>query len=67
MVVVRAGVSITGLLAALIGLVWISQGTGLFPYPATSFMINQSPWIWRGALLFILGLAIFWAGRRFIR
>jgi hypothetical protein len=30
-------------------------------------MINQTPWIWRGALLLILGLACFWAARRFLR
>jgi len=27
-------------------------------------MINQSPWIWRGALLAIVGLAVFWLSRR---
>jgi hypothetical protein len=67
MVVARVGVSIIGLFAALIGLVWIGQGTGIFPYPASSFMINQSPWILRGALLLIAGLAIVWAARRFLR
>ena len=67
MVVARVGVSIIGLFLALIGLVWIGQGTGIFPYPASSFMINQSPWILRGALLLIAGLAIVWAARRFLR
>ncbi len=67
MVVVRVGVSIIGLFAALIGLVWIGQGTGIFPYPASSFMINQSPWILRGAILLVAGLAIVWAARRFLR
>ena len=67
MVVARVGVSIIGVFAALIGLVWIGQGTGIFPYPASSFMINQSPWILCGALLLIAGLAIVWAARRFLR
>jgi hypothetical protein len=67
MTLARVGVSIVALFAALIGLVWIGQGTGVFPYPASSFMINQTPWIWRGALLLILGLACFWAARRFLR
>jgi hypothetical protein len=67
MALARVGVSIIGLFAALIGLVWIGQGTGLFPYPASSFMINQSPWILRGALLLVAGLAIVWAARRFLR
>jgi hypothetical protein len=64
---VRLAVSIIGFLAILIGLVWIGQGTGVFPYPATSFMINQSPWIWRGALLALVGVVILGAARRFAR
>ena len=34
-----------GGLLVLIGLVWMGQGSGYFPYPAESFMIDQSPWI----------------------
>jgi hypothetical protein len=67
MVVARLAVSGLGLLAVLVGLLWIGQGTGLFPYPASSFMINQSPWILRGAVVLLAGLAMLWAGRRFIR
>ncbi len=40
-------------LVLLIGLIWIGQGTGYFPYPRESFMISRMPWAWRGA-----GLAI---------
>jgi membrane protein implicated in regulation of membrane protease activity len=65
--VLRIVLSIIGVLAALMGLLWIGQGTGIFPYPATSFMISQTPWIWRGAVLLVLGLVIVWAARRFIR
>lgn len=65
--VLRKVLSIVGVLAALMGLLWIGQGTGIFPYPATSFMISQTPWIWRGAVLLVLGLVIVWAARRFIR
>jgi hypothetical protein len=67
MVLARLVVSAIGVLALLMGLVWIGQGTGIFPYPASSFMINQSPWILRGAILAIAGAVIFWAARRFIR
>jgi hypothetical protein len=56
--------AIVGVLAFLMGLLWIGQGTGLFPYPATSPMINQSPWIWRGALLALAGVLVFWVSRR---
>ncbi|MHA7970366.1 hypothetical protein [Rhizobium terricola] len=56
-----------GLVLALIGLVWAGQGSGFFPYPASSFMINQSPWIAYGALTTIVGLGLVWTAQRFLR
>lgn len=53
-----------GILAALVGLVWIGQGTGYFPYPASSFMVRQTPWAWYGAALLIAGLIAIWISRR---
>lgn len=44
-------------LAILMGFIWIGQGSGNFPYPASSFMIDQSPWILYGAILALSGLA----------
>lgn len=42
--------------AIVIGAIWIGQGTGVFPYPASSFMIDQTPWAYRGAGLALAGL-----------
>ncbi|MGE3334220.1 MAG: hypothetical protein AB7I36_11300 [Rhodospirillaceae bacterium] len=42
--------------AVVVGLIWIGQGTGVFPYPASSFMIDQTPWAYRGAALAAVGL-----------
>ena len=53
-----------GVLACVIGLVWIGQGTGYFPYPARSFMISQMPWAYRGAALLVIGGLLVWLGRR---
>jgi hypothetical protein len=53
----KTALLIIGALAILIGLIWVGQGTGYFPYPARSFMINQMPWVYWGALLAALGLA----------
>jgi hypothetical protein len=61
---VRRVLLIAGCLAVLTGLVWIGQGTGVFPYPASSFMINQAPWITRGILLAIAGLVAVGVSRR---
>jgi hypothetical protein len=49
-----------GLAALLIlgGLVWMGQGSGYFPYPAESFMIDQTPWIYWGALAVAAGLVL---------
>jgi hypothetical protein len=53
-----------GILATLTGLVWVGQGTGYFPYPATSFMISQTPWTYRGIALAIAGIAAIVISRR---
>jgi hypothetical protein len=44
--------------------VWLGQGTGYFPYPERSFMIRQTPWAYRGAVLFVIGSLLLWFGRR---
>jgi hypothetical protein len=62
--ILRVSVRVAGFIAALLGLVWIGQGSGYFPYPASSFMINQSPWIWRGTILMIAGLIAIAGSRR---
>ncbi|KIQ01970.1 membrane protein [Agrobacterium tumefaciens] len=67
MKIVRVSLIVIGALLALIGLVWIGQGSGYFPYPASSFMIDQRPWMLRGALVAVVGLVVIFAARRFAR
>ena len=55
---------LVGILAVVVGLIWVGQGTGYFPYPAESFMINQMPWVYRGAGLAALGLIMVLVSRR---
>ena len=55
---------VVGVLAVVVGLIWVGQGTGYFPYPAESFMINQMPWVYRGAGLAALGLIVVLVSRR---
>lgn len=52
----KTPVLVLGILATLVGLIWIGQGTGYFPYPASSFMISQKPWVYYGAGLALVGL-----------
>ena len=55
---------VLGGLLVLVGLVWMGQGSGYFPYPVESFMIDQSPWIYRGALVVIVGVVVIALARR---
>jgi hypothetical protein len=56
MKIAKVGLLVVGVLVTLIGLIWMGQGAGIINYPADSFMINQSPWIWRGALVAVAGV-----------
>nr|CAD6609373.1 membrane protein [Rhizobium sp. TCK] len=55
---------VMGALAILMGLLWMAQGSGVFPYPASSFMIDQSPWILYGAILALAGMVLIWWARQ---
>lgn len=56
-----------GIVAMVMGALFAAQGSGWFPYPRTSFMIDQTPWIWRGAILCGLGALAAIASRRLRR
>ena len=60
----KTALLVVGILAILVGVIWIGQGTGYFPYPAESFMINEMPWAYRGAVLAIIGLIAAMVSRR---
>ena len=60
----RNTVLVVGILAILTGVIWVGQGTGYFPYPSYSFMINQMPWAYGGAALAALGLVLLLVSRR---
>jgi Na+-transporting methylmalonyl-CoA/oxaloacetate decarboxylase gamma subunit len=62
--ILKIGLTVVGILLFLLGLLWASQGSGILPYPETSPMINQSPWILRGATLAIVGIGMVWVSRR---
>jgi hypothetical protein len=60
----RTALLVVGIIATLIGLVWIGQGTGYFPYPQSSFMISQMPWAYCGIALAVIGIGLIWYSRR---
>jgi hypothetical protein len=55
---------ILGVICILGGLVWMGQGSGYFPYPASSFMIDQSIWIFWGFLMMVAGALMIVLSRR---
>jgi len=61
---VKSALLILGILALLMGLLWIGQGLGLIHWPASSFMIDQRPWATWGAILAIVGLVLIVLSRR---
>jgi hypothetical protein len=61
---IRITLQAGGILAVLTGLIWIGQGTGYFPYPSSSFMINQTPWVYRGLVAAVAGLISVAVSRR---
>jgi hypothetical protein len=54
-----------GLGAIGIGVVWMGQGSGYFPYPRSSFMISEMPWFYRGLVLVVAGVVDLLLLRRF--
>ena len=55
---------IAGVLAVLMGLLWIGQGLGYIHWPASSFMLDQRPWALRGVILGVVGIVLIALSRR---
>jgi hypothetical protein len=55
---------VIGILALLMGLLWIGQGFGVIRWPASSFMIDVTAWAVRGAVLAVGGVLMIVYGRK---
>lgn len=55
---------IVGIVALLMGLLWIGQGLGIIMWPASSFMLAQKIWSVWGTVLAIVGIALIMVARR---
>jgi hypothetical protein len=54
----KTAISVLGALAVIAGLIWAAQGAGWFPYPASSFMVDNSRWIYIGLATAAVGAAV---------
>ncbi|HXS42587.1 MAG TPA: hypothetical protein VN766_20495 [Stellaceae bacterium] len=53
-----------GILVLAAGLLFIGQGWGLIRWPARSFMIDETRWIYYGAAVAAIGLVLIVVSRR---
>ena len=53
-----------GIVAILVGGLWVGQGMGYVHWPASSMMINQMKWAYYGAGLAVVGLILVAMSRR---
>jgi hypothetical protein len=56
--------TIIGLALLAMGVLWACQGAGIIRWPAESFMISQSQWIYYGGATALVGLVILIIARR---
>jgi hypothetical protein len=55
---------LVGAIAIAMGLLWAAQGTGIFPYPSSSFMINDVNWFYYGIVTAACGVVVIVMARR---
>ena len=55
---------IGGILIALLGLHWVSEGTGVLAYPQSPMMYLQPMWAYIGLVTMLAGGVLIWLSRR---
>jgi uncharacterized membrane protein len=60
----RLILQVIAVLAILMGLLWIGQGTGIVMWPSSSFMLAQKQWAINGAVLAVVGVVLLVMARR---
>ena len=60
----KALMRIAGVILIAMGLLWAAQGAGVFPYPSSSFMINNTAWIYYGLGTVAVGAVLVALARR---
>ncbi|MDQ2879403.1 MAG: hypothetical protein M3R41_10055 [Pseudomonadota bacterium] len=62
--VLRAVMFAVGLLAILLGLLWVGQGLGFIHWPEKgNFMLGEREWVYKGAGVVVIGLVLAYINR----
>jgi hypothetical protein len=60
----RIALTVVGLLVLLLGLHWVSEGTGFLAYPHSPLMYLKPSWTYIGIVTAIVGAALIWWARK---
>ena len=60
----KTPLTLIGIIFLAMGLLWMGQGSGYIPWPAESFMISQTKWIYYGGAIAAAGLLMIVFARR---
>ena len=53
-----------GALILLLGLHWVSEGTGVLAYPQSAMMYQKPIWTYIGLATAVAGIVLIWLSRR---
>ena len=59
----RIAMAVIGILVLLLGLHWISEGTGILAYPHSPLMYLKPTWTYVGLVTAVVGAALIWSSR----
>jgi hypothetical protein len=62
--IMKTLLTLIGIIALAMGLFFMGQGSGYIPWPASSFMISQTKWIYYGGAIAVIGLILIVIARR---
>jgi hypothetical protein len=60
----KALLTVVGIILLAAGLVFMGQGSRYFPYPAESFMVGTTQWIYYGGAIAVVGVLLLILARR---
>jgi hypothetical protein len=57
---------LVGIIVLAAGLLFLAQGSGYISWPASSFMIGQTEWVYYGGAIAVLGVLLITVVRRLL-